>query len=75
MVKKQFDAWISRNFKGLSAYTLYQYLVKFHCFSESYADEIVFVKLFNYFTKKDCSDNNTQLFYGCKEIISTCEWL
>ena len=52
MFRKQFDAWISRNFKGLSAYTLYQYLVKFHGFSESYADEIVFVKLFNYFTKK-----------------------
>ena len=75
MAKKQFDAWVSRNFKGLSAYTLYQYLVKFHGFSESYADEIVFVNLFNYFTKKDCGDNNTQLFYGCKEIVFACEWL
>ena len=75
MFRKQFDAWISRNFNGLSAYTLYQYLVKFHGFSESYADEIVFVNLFNYFTKKDCGDNNTQLFCRCKEIVSACEWL
>lgn len=75
MFKKAFNAWISRNFKGLSAYTLYQLLVKFAGFSAEYADELVFVRLYDYFTNKDRGDNNTQLFYACKEIVASYDWI
>ena len=46
--RKFFNTWVSKNFKGLSAHTLTQFLEKFCGFSKDYCMTIVYEKLFDY---------------------------
>ena len=73
--RKFFNAWVSKNFKGLSAHTLTQFLEKFCGFSKDYCMTIVYEKLFDYATKKDTTDNTTQLFDAVKDCVENCAWL
>ena len=67
--RKFFNTWVSKNFKGLSAHTLTQFLEKFCDFSKDYCMTIVYEKLFDYATKRDISDNTTQLFNADKDSV------
>lgn len=73
-MRKFFNAWVSRNFKGLSAHTLAEFL-RLEGFFAEYADNMVYVTLFNYATKNDTSDEAFNAFECVRELVEACEWL
>lgn len=71
---KFFNAWIKRNFKGLSAHTLAQFL-RMEGYIHPYVDDLVYVTLFNYATKKDASEDAVNAFIWTRDLVANCEWL
>lgn len=75
MANKKFNAWISAQFKGLSAHTLYQLLCDgFDHLCLDHFNNMVYVDLFDYFCG-DRSDRCTKAFTECKQVIADCNWL
>ena len=71
---KSFNNWIATNFKGLSAKTLKQLILKEYALPIEYVDNMIYVDLFGYFTKIR-NDNNTNTFLFCKDVVCSCAWL
>lgn len=78
-ISKLFNEWVSKNFRGLSAHTLYQFLIiecikPFSMYSKTQADEMVNVQLYQYFTGKRTDElrNNYEFI---KFIVDRCTWL
>ena len=73
-IRKEFDNWVSKNFKGLSAYTLTQLLKSETILSHEYIDEMVYVDLFNMFIGKT-NDETQNKFDACTYWVSCISWL
>lgn len=78
-INKLFDSWIGKNFRGLSAHTLYQFLIiecikPFSNYTKHQADEMVYIQLYQYFTGKRTDElrNNYEFI---KFFVDKCEWL
>lgn len=78
-IKKLFDSWIGKEFRGLSARTLYQFIMiecikPFSMYSKEDADEMVYIQLYQYFTGKRTDElrNNYELI---KFLVENCTWL
>ena len=75
-IRNNFNNWISKNFKGLSAFTLVQLLKQeLSAFPRTYIEDSVYVDLFNLFTGKDTSDDTQNVFNICVDIVASVEWL
>ena len=71
---KFFNNWIKRNFKGLSAHTLAQFL-RLGGYIHPYVDELVYVRLFNLATGKDTSEDTRNEFAWLQQLVNECAWL
>ena len=70
---KKFEAWICKNFKGLSAHTLYQFLLM-EIGGTDYCNNLVYVDLFHVFIGK-ASENEMMSFESVCEMVECCAWL
>lgn len=75
MIKK-FNAWTSEKFRGLSAYTLCQFLqLEYGClWTNTDINNIIYVDLFDVFCKK-ATKNQLDMFALVEELVQECEWL
>ena len=71
---KFFNEWIATNFKGLSAKTLKQFILKEYALPVDYVDNMIYVDLFGYFARVR-NDHNTDVFLFCKDVVTNCIWL
>lgn len=69
-----FNNWVKRNFKGLSTHTLAQFL-RLEGYIYPYVDDLVYVTLFNYATKKDTTKDTVNAFIWTRDLVANCEWL
>lgn len=73
-IRKEFEKWIAKNFKGLSAYTLGQFLRIEEGFCTEYIDEMIYVELYKVFTKQ-ATDKESNNFEYIKWAVENCAWL
>lgn len=73
-IRKEFEKWISRNFKGLSAHTLYQFLTMETWLPLDYAQNMVYVDLYHVFTKQ-ATETEYNSYETCKDMVDKCAWL
>lgn len=79
-IPKKFNEWVSKNFKGLSAYTLCQFLLMDFkdsfslSFYKSDVDNMVNVLLFEYMCGNH-DDDHTKNFMGIQMLVNECSWL
>ena len=77
-INKHFNAWIGSNFKGLSAYSLCQFLLMeygfFFCEDIVEVNNLVYSTLYEYFVGNH-DDTHTKNFEFCVELVENCAWL
>ena len=73
-IRKHFNEWISRNFKGLSAHTLRQFLMMEDCPVFIDADNFVYVTLYHVFQKQS-TEEERNMFDAVQNVVLSCEWL
>ena len=75
MFSKKFNAWISKNFKGLSAHTLFQFLCM-ECpqIPEHHISNMVHVDLYHVFCGT-ANDDEQNTFNAITDIVCQCAWL
>lgn len=77
-INKHFNAWISKNFKGLSAHTLCQFIKMFEeeflQFCSDTIDNYVYVTLYRVFIGI-ASEEEVISFNVLVDIVEDCEWL
>lgn len=70
---KKFNAWIWRNFKVLSAHTLYQFLLE-EIGSADYCNNLVYVDLFHVFICEE-TEAERHTFEAVCDMVECCAWL
>ena len=74
-IHKEFEKWISKNFNGLSAYTLGQLLrMEYGFLNEHDTQEMIYVDLYHVFTKS-ATDKEMDTYNACMDIVHECAWL
>lgn len=73
-IKKKFNAWISRNFKGLSAHTLCQFLCTEMFYFNEEANNTVYADMYAVFCN-NASTEQHNIFDAIKIFVDACEWL
>lgn len=72
-IKKEFNNWVSRNFKGLYPETLVQFLCM-EGYTSFYADEYVYIDLFHVFNGT-ANEDERETYNAVSALVSNCEWL
>lgn len=73
-INKLFNTWIGRNFKGLSAHTLFQFLCMGMRGYEDYYSNMVYVDLFHVFIGKATEEERAS-FDAVSALVEECAWL
>lgn len=73
-INKKFNAWISRNFKGLSAHTLYQFLCTECFYMPTEASNTVYADIYAVFCN-NANDDQRNIFANVQMFVGICEWL
>ena len=71
---EHFNNWIAKNFRGLSAKTLVDYLLMDGIYTHEEADNIVYVTLYSIFIHKPIF-GAIKVFEGLKIDLEYCDWL
>lgn len=74
-IRKEFEKWISKNFKGLSAHTLFQFIFgEMEWLPMDYVQNMIYVDLYHVFTKS-ANEKEQNTYDTCKTMVDACAWL
>ena len=73
-VKKEFNKWIAKRFKGLSPHTLFQLIEKEFMLPKEYISNMIYVDLFHVFINS-ATEKETGTYMIVKHTVDNYNWL